>query len=202
MVDTYLPKQWKVTWQRDLGRKSRAGVTVGHLLAMFPSYYPAICYSMKGRQDESCERNLFRVSFGKQVLMELTAHLGMWLIILLINETQWWLLILPCLLKTTNKLTQRWKQTTTKKVRKFSNTNGNDLCSLSKRKARLTFSLEKDLVKHRYRVTLDLNKPSFQRSASTPSAVWATCTRETGRRTQVRQGPRRAGARGFRACAS
>lgn len=51
---------------------------------------------------------------------------------------------------------------------------------------RLTFSLENDLVKHRYLVTLDLNKPSFQRSASTPSAVCATCTGET-RGAQVRQ---------------
>lgn len=47
---------------------------------------------------------------------------------------------------------------------------------------RLTFSLENDLVKHRYLVTLDLNKPSFQRSASTPSAVCATCSRETEKR--------------------
>lgn len=48
---------------------------------------------------------------------------------------------------------------------------------------RLTFSLENDLVKHRYLVTLDLNKPSFQRSASTPSAVCATYTKEMEKRT-------------------
>lgn len=69
--------------------------------------------------------------------------------------------------------------------------------SLSKRKGalRLTFSLENDLVKHRYLVTLDLNRPSFQRSASTPSAVCATC-REW---TQVRSGAKRAR---LRACAN
>lgn len=49
---------------------------------------------------------------------------------------------------------------------------------------RLTFSLENDLVKHRYLVTLDLNKPSFQRSASTPSAVCATCRREMEKRVK------------------
>ena len=68
-----------------------------------------------------------------------------------------------------------------KKHEDISDRNVSGLCSLSKRKstAGLTFSLENDLVKHRYLVTLDLNKPSFQRSASTPSAVCATYTRET-----------------------
>ena len=41
----------------------------------------------------------------------------------------------------------------------------------------LTFSLEKTLVKHRYRVTLDLKSPSFQRSASRPSVVVDTWRR-------------------------
>lgn len=142
MVDTYSPKQWNVTWQRDLGRKStrpRLGEgwpwdifwLCSPLLISFKASSPGRCSHhttlqfvtrMKGRQDESCERNLLWVSSGKQVLMEFTTHLGMWLIILLINETQQWLLILPCLLKTTDKLTQRWK-TTTKKVSRISNTN-------------------------------------------------------------------------------
>lgn len=37
--------------------------------------------------------------------------------------------------------------------------------------SKLTFSLEKTLVKQRYRVTLDLKSPSFHRSASRPSVV-------------------------------
>lgn len=56
---------------------------------------------------------------------------------------------------------------------------------------RLTFSLENDLVKHRYLVTLDLNKPSFQRSASTPSAVCATYTGETEKRIAGKAGRNR-----------
>lgn len=63
-----------------------------------------ICYLEERQADKSCERNLL-VSFGEHVLMEFTVHLGMWLIILLINETQHRLLILPPFTKTTDKLT-------------------------------------------------------------------------------------------------
>lgn len=54
--------------------------------------------------------------------------------------------------------------------------------------AGLTFSFENARVKHRYLVTLDLNKPSFQRSASTPSAVCATCTkRQRGKKEREKE---------------
>ena len=64
-----------------------------HLLVSFKCSSPVICYLEERQADKSREGNLL-VSFREHVLMEFTVHLGMWLIILLINETQRWLLIL------------------------------------------------------------------------------------------------------------
>lgn len=47
---------------------------------------------------------------------------------------------------------------------------------------KFTFTLTAFLVKQRYRVTLDLNMPSFHRSASEPSVVCATYMRKKDER--------------------
>lgn len=112
--------------------------------------------------------------------MGFTVHRGTWLITLFISEAQRELPILPSSLKP-QRSEYGDEDQPQQTLEEISDRSMRGLCSLSRQKGatRLTFSLENDLVKHRYLVTLDLNKPSFQRSASTPSAVCATYTKET-----------------------
>lgn len=129
------------------------------------------------------KRELLEEALGppENILVGFAVPWGAWLMTLLISDAGCELLILPGSLRPQINGHGNGDQPQQTPEETSSRRSTRGLRSLRGREgaAGLTFSLENDLVKHRYLVTLDLNKPSFQRSASTPSAVCATYTRET-----------------------